>query len=109
MYRDAEAQFKSALKHFSTLDMFLYLCKVYVKLDQPNNALQCFKKVGVALGTDVHLVNLEFLFVVVLAYVCMTNMQRKNIYSSGTVVSLASAHAHVEKRASFLKCCKYVY
>ncbi len=46
LYRDAEAQFKSALKHFSTLDMFLYLCKVYVKLDQPNNALSYFKKVS---------------------------------------------------------------
>ena len=45
MYRDAEAQFKSALKHFSTIDMFLYLCKVYIKLDQPNNALDFFKKV----------------------------------------------------------------
>lgn len=45
MHRDAESQFKSALKHFSTVDMFLYLCKVYVKLDQPNNALDYFKKV----------------------------------------------------------------
>ena len=44
MYRDAEAQFKSTLKHFSTVDMFLYLCKVYVKLDQPKNALDYFKK-----------------------------------------------------------------
>lgn len=48
MYREAEAQFKSALKHFSTVDMFLYLCKVYVKLDQPNNALDFFKKVRLA-------------------------------------------------------------
>ena len=46
LYRDAEAQFKSALKHFSTIDMFLYLCKVYVKLDQPMNALDYFQKVG---------------------------------------------------------------
>ena len=45
LYRDAEAQFKSALKHFSTIDMFLYLCKVYVKLDQPMNALDYFHKV----------------------------------------------------------------
>ena len=45
LYRDAEAQFKSALKHFSTIDMFLYLCKVYVKLDQPMNALDYFQKV----------------------------------------------------------------
>ncbi len=44
LYRDAEAQFKSTLKHFSTVDMFLYLCKVYVKLDQPKNALDYFKK-----------------------------------------------------------------
>lgn len=44
LYRDAEAQFKSALKHFSTVDMFLYLGKVYTKLDQPSNALDYYKK-----------------------------------------------------------------
>ena len=45
LYRDAESQFKSALKHFSTVDMFLFLCKVYVKLDQPTTALEYYKKV----------------------------------------------------------------
>ena len=45
LYRDSEAQFKSALKHFSTVDMFLFLCKVYIKLDQPTTALEYYKKV----------------------------------------------------------------
>ncbi|CAI8055518.1 Tetratricopeptide repeat protein 8 [Geodia barretti] len=44
MYRDAESQFKSSLKHFSTIDMFLYLGKVYVKLDQPLSALDYYKR-----------------------------------------------------------------
>ena len=46
MYRDAESQFKSSLKHFSTIDMFLYLGKVYVKLDQPLSALDYYKRVS---------------------------------------------------------------
>ena len=46
MYRDAEQQFKSALKHRdATVDVYLYLCKVYVKLDQPNTALRHYKEV----------------------------------------------------------------
>ena len=46
MYRDAESQFRSALKHFSTIDMFLFLGKVYVKLDQPLSALDYYKRVS---------------------------------------------------------------
>ena len=45
MYRDSESQFKSALKHFSTIDMFLFLGKVYIKLDQPLSALDYYKRV----------------------------------------------------------------
>lgn len=48
MYRDAEGQFKSALKHFSTIDMFLFLGKVYTKLDQPLSALDYYKRVSVS-------------------------------------------------------------
>lgn len=47
MYRDAEGQFKSALKHFSTIDMFLFLGKVYIKLDQPLSAVDYYKRVSV--------------------------------------------------------------
>ena len=46
MYRDAEGQFKSALKHFQAIDIYLYLGKVYVKLDQPLSALDHFKRVS---------------------------------------------------------------
>lgn len=45
LYRDAEAQFKSALKQFATIDAYLFLCKVYVKLDQPMTALDYYEKV----------------------------------------------------------------
>ena len=45
LYRDAETQFKSALKQFATVDAYLFLCKVYVKLDQPMTALDYYEKV----------------------------------------------------------------
>ena len=39
LFRDAERQFKSALKDNDTITAYLYLAKVYVRLDQPNAAL----------------------------------------------------------------------
>uniref|UniRef100_A0ABI7XAP5 Tetratricopeptide repeat domain 8 n=1 Tax=Felis catus TaxID=9685 RepID=A0ABI7XAP5_FELCA len=44
MYREAEKQFKSALKQQEMVDTFLYLAKVYVSLDQPVTALNLFKQ-----------------------------------------------------------------
>jgi tetratricopeptide repeat protein 8 len=44
MYREAEQQFLSSLKQFETLDTFLLLGKVHVKLDQPLAAIENFKK-----------------------------------------------------------------
>ena len=43
MYRDAEKQFKSALKQQDMVDSVLYLCKVYVRLDQPLTAVDVYK------------------------------------------------------------------
>ena len=43
MYRDAEKQFKSALKQQDMVDTVLYLCKVYVRLDQPLTAVDIYK------------------------------------------------------------------
>ena len=64
LYREAEGQFLSSLKttklprgsssrgpgdssveYFETIDMYLYLCKVYTKLDQPLKALDYYQKV----------------------------------------------------------------
>ncbi|XP_056666538.1 tetratricopeptide repeat protein 8 isoform X3 [Monodelphis domestica] len=44
MYREAEKQFKSALKQQEMVDTFLYLAKVYITLDQPVTALNLFKQ-----------------------------------------------------------------
>ncbi|KAH0502439.1 Tetratricopeptide repeat protein 8 [Microtus ochrogaster] len=44
MYREAEKQFKSALKQQEMVDTFLYLAKVYIILDQPVTALNLFKQ-----------------------------------------------------------------
>ncbi|XP_023384634.1 tetratricopeptide repeat protein 8 [Pteropus vampyrus] len=44
MYREAEKQFKSALKQQDMVDTFLYLAKVYISLDQPVTALNLFKQ-----------------------------------------------------------------
>ena len=45
LYRDAEKQLKSALRDEEIVDTFLYLAKVYVKLDQPLTAIEVFLKV----------------------------------------------------------------
>lgn len=42
LYRDAEAQFRSALKQFQSIDTYLLLGKVCIKLDQPLNALDLY-------------------------------------------------------------------
>ncbi|KAI1295613.1 Tetratricopeptide repeat protein 8 [Halotydeus destructor] len=45
LMRDAEKQFRSALKHIeSTVDAFLWLGKVYIRLDQPLAAIQVYKE-----------------------------------------------------------------
>ncbi|XP_062946053.1 tetratricopeptide repeat protein 8 isoform X2 [Cynocephalus volans] len=44
MYREAEKQFKSALKQQEMVDTFLYLAKVYISLDQPVTTLNLFKQ-----------------------------------------------------------------
>lgn len=44
MYRDAEKQFKSALKQQEMIDTYLYLAKVYIRLDQPKTAIEVYKQ-----------------------------------------------------------------
>lgn len=44
LYRDAEKQFKSALVQQPMVDTYLYLCKVYVRLDQPLTAVEVFQQ-----------------------------------------------------------------
>lgn len=45
MYRDSERQLKSALRDQDVVDTYLYLCKVYRRLDQPLTATEVYKKV----------------------------------------------------------------
>jgi len=44
LYRDTEKQLKSALRDEEIVDIYLYLAKVYVKLDQPLTAIETFLK-----------------------------------------------------------------
>ena len=44
MYRDAEKQLKSAIKQQEMVDTFLYLSKVYIRLDQPLTAVETYKQ-----------------------------------------------------------------
>ncbi|XP_002741317.2 tetratricopeptide repeat protein 8-like [Saccoglossus kowalevskii] len=44
LYREAEQQFKSALKHQDMVDIYLYLCKVYTRIDQPLTAVEIYKQ-----------------------------------------------------------------
>lgn len=45
LIRDSEKQFKSALGHGQFVDIYLFLAKIYVKMDQPGTALETLKKV----------------------------------------------------------------
>lgn len=44
LFREAERQFRSALRDNDTISVYLYLSKVYVRLDQPNTALELLSK-----------------------------------------------------------------
>jgi tetratricopeptide repeat protein 8 len=44
MYRDAERQFKSSLNDQPMIDTYLYLAKVYVRMDQPLTAIEVYKQ-----------------------------------------------------------------
>ncbi len=44
MFRDAEKQYQSVLKQQISIDIYLYLSKVYVKLDQPLNSITRLKE-----------------------------------------------------------------
>ena len=44
MFRDAERQFKSAQKQQDMIDAYLYLCKVYTRLDQPLTAIDAYNE-----------------------------------------------------------------
>lgn len=44
LIRDAEQQFKSALKIHQTIETILRLIRVYIRLDQPLTALETCKK-----------------------------------------------------------------
>lgn len=44
MHRDAEKQFKSAISDQPMIDSYLYLAKVYLRLDQPLSAIDIYKQ-----------------------------------------------------------------
>jgi tetratricopeptide repeat protein 8 len=44
LFRDAEKQYLSALKQHSCVDSYLYISKVYAKLDQPLNSINKLKE-----------------------------------------------------------------
>ena len=55
MYRDAEKQFKSAIADQPMIDSFLYLAKVYIRLDQPLAAIDVYRQGLVKFPQDVSL------------------------------------------------------
>ena len=44
MFRDSEKQLKSSLRDQEMVDTYLYLAKVYVRLDQPLTAIEILRK-----------------------------------------------------------------
>jgi len=56
LYRDAEKQFKSSLNIADMIATYLELSKVYIKLDQPNTALENYSKGCESHPSDTHLI-----------------------------------------------------
>eukprot|EP00818_Percolomonas_sp_WS_P002291 CAMPEP_0117443152 /NCGR_PEP_ID=MMETSP0759-20121206/4543_1 /TAXON_ID=63605 /ORGANISM="Percolomonas cosmopolitus, Strain WS" /LENGTH=512 /DNA_ID=CAMNT_0005235109 /DNA_START=61 /DNA_END=1599 /DNA_ORIENTATION=+ len=56
LYRDAEKQFKSALRQQDMVVLYLELCKVYLRMDQPNTALEWYAKGSHNHPADTHLI-----------------------------------------------------
>eukprot|EP00002_Diphylleia_rotans_P005388 TRINITY_DN1451_c0_g1_i2.p1 TRINITY_DN1451_c0_g1~~TRINITY_DN1451_c0_g1_i2.p1 ORF type:complete len:372 (+),score=66.12 TRINITY_DN1451_c0_g1_i2:43-1158(+) len=55
LLRDAERQFKSSLKNQEMVSTYLELCKVYLRMDQPNTALEYYLKGAERFPGDVSL------------------------------------------------------
>lgn len=56
LYRDGERQFKSALLQQDMVVTYLELCKVYLRLDQPNTSLEWYAKGSHNHPGDTHLI-----------------------------------------------------
>ena len=56
LYRDAEKQFKSALKQQEMVLTYLELGKVYIRLDQPNTVLDVYTRAAEKFPGDTHLI-----------------------------------------------------
>jgi len=55
LLRDAEKQFRSSLKDEEMVSTHLELCKVYLRLDQPNSALDQYGRAGDKFVGDTHI------------------------------------------------------
>jgi len=55
MLREAESQYKSALNIQTNLDTFLLLGKIYIRLDQPLQAIEVFEEGLKSFPNDVHI------------------------------------------------------
>lgn len=56
LYRDAEKQFKSSLRHQDNIIIYLELCKVYIKMDQPNTALEFYMRASEKFPGETHFI-----------------------------------------------------
>jgi tetratricopeptide repeat protein 8 len=56
MFRDSEKQYLSAIKQHTTIDTYLYLSKVYVKLDQPLNSISKLKEANLKFPFETSLI-----------------------------------------------------
>jgi tetratricopeptide repeat protein 8 len=56
MFREAERQFKSALRHQEMVGVYLELNKIYLRLDQPNTALDNYMKASEQYYGDTQLI-----------------------------------------------------
>mmetsp|Transcript_101079 Transcript_101079/g.174624 ORF Transcript_101079/g.174624 Transcript_101079/m.174624 type:complete len:518 (-) Transcript_101079:257-1810(-) len=80
LLRDAERQFKSSLKTQEMVVTYLELGKVYMKLDQPLAALECYEK-----GTESHPEDTHLLLAMARVHDMLNDMDKSVVYYKKTL------------------------
>jgi len=87
MYRDADKQLRSAQKHQDMIDIYLYLCKVYVRLDQPLTSVEvCKQGLEKFQGETTLLANIARIYEVLLLFSYLSWLHTLHIFTLKCVV-----------------------
>ena len=102
LFRDAERQFKSALRDQSMVSVYLELCKVYIRLDVANTALEWYKR-----GAEAHPGDTQILLAIARTYDMLNDLAngvtfyKKVLHFDASnveaIASLASHHFYTDQ------------